>query len=369
MKNTEKSHSPFCSIKVTYTLIFTIISININASSNMGETYNYFDSLVSRVTVAFENSSAIIERHQADIYATFYSSDRNRTISLHYSAIENMVRVDSESSGRTFEVLANSLPFYSTSWAIQQVYSLEKFYKQGRGTTTANLIWRNSFLVPENTEGNASRFENDTNLIAVTTEFPNCTAHSEARDPARTESIVKATFDTQIFDNSTGQLIGRAKWFDQYKTFAWKFPGSSGFASDETIPGGLPFVPNQVWANIQAFVFSQFHGSLYLNTYGCDGLHWLDNTIFFPCCEEHDLCYENDPANPNDNCTAGSWFFFGNEGRRWYCFKCNAAVVYCFLTLGGGGSSNTGGIGADPGVCFGEPGTTAWFVGCDPFAF
>lgn len=346
---------------------FLIFNINGLSLNNMGQTYNYYDSMVTRVTAQFESFTAIIDRNQADIYGTIYQSIGTETIYLHYFASEEKIRIDYLNSGQTLQIMADTQPFYSTSWVLQQIYTLEKFREREEEGPLLNLTWRNSFLVPEGATELSDIFEDD-ELIAITTEFLDSTAYSAVQDPTLARGIVVATFDTQIYDNSTGQLIGQTKWFNQYQTFAWKFPGSSGFASNETIPGGLLFTPNKIWANIQAFAFSRFHGGQLMNTVGCDGLHWLDGTIFRSCCDEHDRCYLNDPNNPNDDCTAGSWFFFGNEGRRWYCFRCNVEVVLCFLSGGGGNSGNTGGIGGNPGVCFGEPGTTAWFVGCDPFA-
>lgn len=76
---------------------------------------------------------------------------------------------------------------------------------------------------------------------------------------------------------------------------------------------------------------------------GCTGLHWLDGTVFRPCCDAHDLCFEKDCNQP---CTKWSWIPFW---QGWECTSCNIAAVLCFVTAnggGGGGGGNQGG-GAD----------------------
>jgi len=87
---------------------------------------------------------------------------------------------------------------------------------------------------------------------------------------------------------------------------------------------------------------------------GCTGLHWLDDTIFRDCCDEHDLCYEADCSSP---CTKASWIFFW---QRWYCTACNLQAVWCFVSapveagggVGGGEYGGWGGGSCDDGdVC------------------
>ena len=340
------------------------------AQISMGEIYHRYDYLVSRVTTTFKNSYIIVERNQADLFAALYSSDDRLIISLHYSEEKNRIYLDFSDQKASSEIIARPLPIYTTDWATHQVYIISK-YLGGRSIRFLPLVWRGSFLVPNRSGRRENTEQTNDAIITVTSEFPSRIAYSETQstDFSRVNNIPPATFDTWIMDRSSGEVIGQTKWFGgQYQTFAWKFPNDTGWASDQTIPGGLPFTPSKAWANIQAYAFSEFHTGATRDEPGCNGLHWLDNTIFRVCCDNHDKCYLNDPANPDDNCTAGSWFFLGNQGRRWYCFKCNLAVIACFLT-GGGGSGGGGGGGGNGGVCFGEPGTAGWFVGCDPFAY
>jgi hypothetical protein len=80
---------------------------------------------------------------------------------------------------------------------------------------------------------------------------------------------------------------------------------------------------------------------------GCTGLHWLDGSIFRPCCDRHDLCFEKDCSQP---CTKWSWLM---PWARWECTACNMAAVFCFVTGGGGGSGGGGGGGqGGSGYCW-----------------
>ncbi len=102
-----------------------------------------------------------------------------------------------------------------------------------------------------------------------------------------------------------------------------------------------PVLPDALKA---PFAFA-FGGAM--NEEGCDRLHWLDGSIFRPCCDAHDQCYEK------NGCSEGSWFwpFSGS----WSCQRCNMQAVYCFCTASnpmycgaGGGSGSSNGEG---GTC------------------
>jgi hypothetical protein len=124
------------------------------------------------------------------------------------------------------------------------------------------------------------------------------------------------------------------------------------------------------WANVQALAFFTFHSRLAkngtgsvaanrsqprtwnqklldaivrpvnANEPGCDGLHWLDGSVFRPCCDAHDICYAK------AGCDAYSWYW--PPSMSWSCTACNAAAVYCFYSLGG---ITTGTCVYMPGAC------------------
>ena len=106
-------------------------------------------------------------------------------------------------------------------------------------------------------------------------------------------------------------------------------------------------MPDLAWNNVQAAAFLRMHRqikqqaalarqgvfarlaglvvpTLHANDPGCDNLHWLDNTIFRPCCDIHDRCYAK------YGCSAQTWWQWWSS---WKCDYCNMAVVWCFETV------------------------------------
>lgn len=172
------------------------------------------------------------------------------------------------------------------------------------------------------------------------------------------------------------EVLGLIRWFAERRVLSWSFFGearSTGWLDDERSPGGLPIDPDLHWIAVQAYAFlhnretrslasatnalditgqtspfnpsralcfAQTEGSgLVAVTAGasvCDGepdgctlpgRSWWDGPVLSECCNTHDICYEMDWLNDNC-CTAKSWLFLGQRS----CFRCNAAVVKCFLT-------------------------------------
>lgn len=168
--------------------------------------------------------------------------------------------------------------------------------------------------------------------------------------------------------------MGFVRFFAKERVVTWSFPNKErGVAQESKWPGGFKFDPNVAWANVQAIAF--LHSSSKRNgatgklqadrslqfqivpaslkrsssgfafggggggqasdcdgeSDGCTGLHWLDGSIWRPCCDDHDRCFERDCTNP---CTRRTWIFFW---ERWECTLCNAGAILCAAT--GGGSS------------------------------
>lgn len=268
----------------------------------------------------------------------------------------------------------------TTDWANLQAYSLWRDLQLLHAETVPDLRWSGNFLRPEILirEGDDPTFVRDllesiedvqavfSEVIASTMAIPEPAEEGETADqalvPGRStvgnsaeekDGPTYATFSTVLVNRRSGEWLGGALWFGNERIYSWNFGDlTSGLVSDERIPGGIPFTPNLAWSNIQSYAFWKMHGALEVpfNDPGCDGLHWLDNTIFRPCCDEHDRCYEK------WGCTYKSWFFV--EG--WKCTHCNLAVVFCFVTLGPG----------DPEceICCGEP-CPPQCVGCRPGPF
>ncbi len=153
---------------------------------------------------------------------------------------------------------------------------------------------------------------------------------------------------TRLFQN--GAEVGRLGWYPDAQVLHWSFPGlTRGTLSPERlgkIGGRWPFTPDMAWGNVQSLAFHRFHTrmkaaakpqeqgrlarlinlimpTLSANDAGCDGLHWLDNSIVRPCCDNHDLCYQK------YGCSYTSWW---QVWTSWRCDACNTWVVFCFLT-------------------------------------
>lgn len=171
----------------------------------------------------------------------------------------------------------------------------------------------------------------------------------------RKEGTAYSTFHTVLRDGVTGEQLGLMRWFAKEQVLVWTIEKmgklGEGLITPERLEkvGGWQFTPDMAWAGIQILVLRDSAdrvktrrelsaSSLEVGTLtcdglsdGCTGLHWLDDTVYRQCCDEHDKCFEYAP--PDGCCTAWSWIFPLN----WQCVKCNLQVLRCFLTAGGGG--------------------------------
>jgi hypothetical protein len=152
-----------------------------------------------------------------------------------------------------------------------------------------------------------------------------------------------------------GVEVGHADYLTVERIFAWTMPGvSEGSITAENLKpkyGGWPFTPDMVWMNLQTIgtfhwrtlmkekgtvarrqsprnpILQFFAPTLAANDEGCDYLHWIDGTVYRPCCDIHDQCYEN------NGCTYKTWWQWGS----WSCNICNGWVIGCFIGTTGGG--------------------------------
>jgi hypothetical protein len=153
---------------------------------------------------------------------------------------------------------------------------------------------------------------------------------------------------TRLYEN--GVDVGRLGYYPQSKRLIWRFPGlTQGMVDEKRLEkhGGWTFAPDMAWNNVQAAAFLRMHRhakqqaalvkqgviarlagffapTVHANDPGCDGLHWLDNTVFRPCCDIHDRCYAK------NGCAASSWWEMWSS---WRCDACNLQVIWCFETV------------------------------------
>lgn len=267
-----------------------------------------------------------------------------------------------------------------TDWANFQALSLWRDLatvrkQQGWKVDSAQLTWSGRFLRPwqltrASSDETHSRADDLTaDLQAVTTTF---VSHGGTRLVAKSirerttgeapawlgkrggTTVHPATFTTVLYSASTGAQLGLLRWFKTAKVVSWDFPGvTEGWVDPDRQERPYPFKPNLVWGTIQAFGFWQASATTSLEKMtkfqvldGCTGLHWLDQSIYRPCCDEHDRCYYR------HGCSAWSWWVIGSG---WSCIRCNIEAVLCFATVfveGGGGDPPDD--GGDPCTVYGS---------------
>ncbi len=238
-------------------------------------------------------------------------------------------------------------------WSNQQAYS---FWKD-RDALDSSLEWQDTLMRPVGARKRDVRNE----ALRTDTEWLGGDSASVIRKiGTHTSQVTKRKATGVVFISSfksDGIEVGSSQWWPEEQAFAWSFPGlTEGYidAARLQASGGWPFTPDMAWLNTQNLALYEFHTTLaakgrvsqkqggWLHTIGafiapallanepgCDYLHWLDQTVFRPCCDDHDACYEReDPA-----CGASSWWKFWSS---WQCTQCNMWTVFCFKTGAGG---------------------------------
>lgn len=137
-------------------------------------------------------------------------------------------------------------------------------------------------------------------------------------------------FRAMLRDLRTKEVLGGMAWYQKLNAVMFQTrwePQPLGISAKE-----LGFEPDMSWAAIQLLSFARSAAAVSRGTLpqpgiavrnepGCDHLHWLDDGILRPCCDDHDRCFET------YGCNAGlAWKF--QDG--WECTVCNLNVVGCF---------------------------------------
>jgi hypothetical protein len=318
-----------------------------------GATYEWLESQATRVTVRFPDVVAISER-SADAGLKTRLTD----VAGNDLATFRVHRVDAMNDVLEFRSLgvAEIRPTQRTGsrptldWASRQAYSL---WKDG-ATGASQFEWQDGLLRPRG----AHVRDLDRDISELHTEWANGLSATAVRAatrrhvmtgaPARGNSLISRLRK----DNAD---VGSSRWYVEERVLAWSFPGlTEGYLDSNRLStiGGWPFTPDLAWANVQSFAFHYFHTlvatqgfvarrqngwkekvlglvmpTLVANEPGCDGLHWLDRTVFRPCCDVHDRCYRK------NGCSASSWWQWWSS---WQCNSCNTYAVFCFATGGRG---------------------------------
>lgn len=337
--------------RALFLVIFMFPALGFGQNPNLGDTYNQLDAEVTQITTYFEDAYSVTERlDNGSLRTTLFSPEGARLVSLFHARGAKSIRIRSRLGGKRLDFVETvPLATVTTDWANAQAYNLWADWKGTASLKTPDdsvlsLRWREGFLRSPTAEKRSSESSGgvrdlDSRILAVETHFKGFTAFTVREvepDPALKERAFYATFKTELFPTGSRERVGLMRWFGEGKILAWSFPGlTEGMVNEERLPGGWTFRPNMAWANIQSFAFLQSHRrmkeNLFKNDIGCDGLHWLDNTVFRPCCDSHDLCYEK------YGCTSRSWWQFWSS---WSCTGCNLSAVFCFISNNGGGGGD-----------------------------
>ena len=326
----------------------------VSTAPNRGTTFHGLESQALRVTTVFEDAVATTDRLEGGGLETRVT-DRigNPLATLAVArAVGARDQLEFRATGRPpVRATGRSDLVPTLDWAARQAYAL---WRDGAAASGGRLEWRQNLLRP----ARASR-DIDRAIVEVRSEWPNgvtATAHWRAPQRDFLPSPV-ATDSFTTFLRKDGVDVGWVRWYSKEQVLAWSF-GSSGEqhldAQRLAEIGGWPFVPDMAWANVQAFAFYQlpalrtapaasaaapvgvmtrvvdfFIATVQANEPGCDGLHWLDGTVFRQCCDRHDACYAR------IGCTSQSWWW--PFGSSWQCTSCNASAFFCFNSAGGDG--------------------------------
>lgn len=322
-------------------------------ASDRGATYQALESKALRLTTTFQDAIAQAERAidgQLTTRVTDPAGNELATFRVH--------RVDAGHDSLEFSMPDRLTRHFARretvrptlDWANEQAYSL---WRDRDALESAGLEWQDALVRPVG----ATARDIHRDILRTDTEWTGGFSASVTRKIGTHTSFStgrKATGLVYVSAFRThGTEVGSSQWWPQEQTFAWLFPGlTEGYvdASRLSESGGWPFAPDMGWMNTQNLAFFQFHSlvnaggtvserrgswrdllgdmlaiTVHANEEGCDGLHWLDGSIFRPCCDSHDLCYAK------NGCTWNTWWQWWSS---WRCDSCNAFAVFCFGTGG-----------------------------------
>jgi hypothetical protein len=319
----------------------------------MGHTYDSVEAMALSVTTTFKDGVVVRTDRVGggDLQTTLRDAEGRVVARLEAFRTQGELRVDIGTDGAARQFVARAQRPLTADWANVQLYrtwtevSASPDKRNGR---TGLLIWNGDFLTTPRSHSAIEALTRDAAAVDVSrvvTDFGDI----EVRSFRHYDFVAETpTFTTGLFAPAGDALVTMA-WYEEAQTLAWRTPdGAINRVGPKTMPTGWTFQPNAAWANVQAFSFYRHaaeHGRLTpqpvgrdrsvaanADMDGCTGLHWLDNTIFRACCDDHDRCY----IAENPDCTAWSWLWPGS----WDCFMCNLNAVFCFLTGGGGGKTD-----------------------------
>jgi hypothetical protein len=320
--------------------------------SDRGATYHWLEGQAVRVTTRFSDAVAITERVTGgDLKTILTDMVGNEVASLAVDRVELAADVIEFRSAGGHQIRAAGRPNLrpTLDWGNRQIYVLWKDSPTAGG---AALEWRDDLIRARGTRA----IDVDRAAMQIRTDWADgFSAVAERATGARRNMLTGAPVrGTVLVSRLTRHNVevGSSRWYPEEQVFMWSFPGlTQGYMDSQRLAetGGWPFTPDFSWANVQGFAFHYLHTlvatqgfvasnerrgrtwkdsiaaflmpTVLANEPGCDGLHWLDRTIFRPCCDAHDRCYEK------YDCTWKSWWQWWSS---WRCDMCNVGATFCF---------------------------------------
>jgi len=317
--------------------------------TDRGATYYWLEGQAKRVTTRFTDAIAVADRDpQGDFKTRLTDLAGNELATFAVDRMDSANDVLEFKVGGASRLRAAGGPQLrpTLDWGNRQVYSL---WKDLPATGDPRLEWRDTLMRPRR----APARDVEAAIVEIRTDWPEglsaiTVKGVEGRRNVLTGQPLRGHFFVGRLRKHDVE-VGFTRWDVEERVLSWSFPGlTKGYLDSTRLEraGGWPFVPDMAWANIQAFAFHHFHSlvasqgfvakrhdgwmhriaefvapTLSANEPGCDGLHWLDRTLFRPCCDQHDRCYEK------SGCGWSSWWQWWSS---WQCNVCNATAVFCF---------------------------------------
>jgi hypothetical protein len=320
-----------------------------------GATYYSLEGQTARLITAFEDGTKAVAQRGVD-------GDVTTTLEDAHGNEVNRLRVGHDVvqytpfAGTPLMAQTDPLVHPTLDWSNQQSHRL---HRDG-ATSGTRLEWRAGMMRKTAARPASDDGDTDHDVRAIETHWANSLTARTVRlrfKPGFATYNDKPVKGDILFTTlrRDGVEVGHADYLTVERIFAWSMPGiSDGAITTENLKpkyGGWLFTPDMVWMNLQTIgtfhwrtlmkekgtvarrqaaprnpILEFFVPTVAANDEGCDYLHWIDGTVYRPCCDMHDQCYEN------NGCAYKTWWQWGN----WKCDICNGFVIGCFVGSAGG---------------------------------
>jgi hypothetical protein len=320
-----------------------------------GATFRWLEERAIRVTTTFTDAIATTERIAGGDLRTRLTDAAGRELGefdVDRVAVGSDVLTFKKNGQQVLRAGGRAGAPPSLDWSNRQAYAM---WKDKADDPSKPLEWQADLI---RARGSAALdFHRDT--LSMKTDWGEGFAAVASRSagqrphPATGAPSRGTAFESRLLRDNIE--VGRSRWYPEEQVYVWSVPGlTKGYLDAERVKdlGGWTFTPDLAWTNVQTYAFHYFHTliatqgfvseakpaarpwiariadalapTVYANEVGCDGFHWLDYTIFRPCCDAHDRCYEK------YGCSWRSWW---EPWSSWRCTGCNIGVTICIASL------------------------------------